>query len=102
MPVQIWLESMRGKVYHLEHEGQKDVVLALALLEGGEVCGEQGVRVHPRHLHVPLVQGVVHQLDLEFWLPIPRSRNTKKMLLGLQIAVATVIKRRNRPRRSGC
>ena len=54
------------KVYHLEHEGQKDVVLALALLEGGEVCGEQGVRVHPRHLHVPLVQGVVHQLDLEF------------------------------------
>ena len=51
---------MRCKVYHLEHEGQKDVVLALALLEGGEVCGEQGVRVHPRHLHVPLVQRVVH------------------------------------------
>ena len=51
---------MRCKVYHLEHEGQKNVVLALALLEGGEVCGEQGVWVYPRHLHVPLVQGVVH------------------------------------------
>ena len=72
---------MRCKVYHLEHEGQKDVVLALALLEGGEVCGEQGVWVHPGHLHVPLVQGVVHQLDLEFWLPI--AWYTKKMLLGL-------------------
>ena len=53
---------------HLEHEGEKDVVLALAFLQGGEVSGQQRVRVDPRHLHVPLVQRVVHQLNLQLVL----------------------------------
>ena len=59
----IWGTSRNNEgcqVFHLEHEGEKDVVLALALFESGEVRGEQGIRVHPRHLHVPLVQRVVH------------------------------------------
>ena len=55
---------LNNPVLHLEHEGEQDVVLALALLKSGQVRGEQRVRVHPRHLHIPLVQRIVHQLNL--------------------------------------
>ena len=50
----------RTRGCYLEHKAHEDVVLALPLLEGGEVGGQRGVRVHTRHLHVPLVEGVVH------------------------------------------
>ena len=32
---------------HLEHEGEKDVVLALTLLQGGQISGKQGIWVNP-------------------------------------------------------
>ena len=44
------------------------MVFALPLPEGDEVVGEGGVGVHPLDLHVPLVQAVVHQLNLEIVL----------------------------------
>ena len=56
----------------LEHEGEQDVVLPLPLLERHQVRGQGRVGVHPADLDIPLVQRVVHQLDLtvttEIWL----------------------------------
>ena len=48
----------------LESKGQKDVILALPLLQFFEIFGKGGVGVHPHDLDVPLVERVVDQLHL--------------------------------------
>ena len=52
-------------LHHLEHEGEKDVVLALPLPQGDEVVGERRVRINSENLDVPLIEAVVYQFNLK-------------------------------------
>ena len=52
-------------LHHLEHEGEKDVVLALPLPQGDEVVGERRVRINSENLDVPLIKAVVYQFNLK-------------------------------------
>ena len=48
----------------LEGEGEEDVVLALPLLQRGQVSGQGRVSVHPTDFHIPLIQRVIDKLNL--------------------------------------